>query len=70
MAHHINKSVYSNLVNRINRFPQGAAPSRLLDKILSMLFSETEAHLVSLLPIKPVTVEKAAKLWQMNLTKA
>ena len=70
MAHHINKSVYSNLVNRINRFPQGAAPSRLLDKILSMLFSETEAHLVSLLPIKPVTVEKAAKIWKMNLTKA
>ena len=70
MAHHINKPVYTNLVNRINRFPQGAPPSKLLDKILSMLFSETEAHLVSLLPIKPVTAEKAAKIWRMNLTKA
>jgi ferredoxin len=70
MAHHINKSVYSNLVKRINRFPQGAPPSELLDKILGMLFSRTEAHLVSLLPIKPITAAKAATIWKMNLTKA
>ena len=70
MAHRINKSGYTHLVNRINRFPQGATPSILLDKILSMLFSETEAHLVSLLPIKPFTAEKAAKIWKMNLLKA
>jgi len=42
----------------------------LLDKILALLFSETEAHLVSLLPIKPVTADKAAKIWKMNLSKA
>jgi ferredoxin len=70
MAHHLNKSVYKNLTNRINRFPQGAPPSILLDKILSMLFSKTEAHLVSLLPIKPITVDKAAKIWKMSPLKA
>jgi ferredoxin len=70
MAHNLNKSVYKNLTNRINRFPQGAPPSILLDKILSMLFSKEEAHLVSLLPIKPITVDKAAKIWKMSPLKA
>lgn len=70
MAHHTAKSGYTSLVDRLNRFPQGAPPSRLLDKILTMLFSEKEAHLVSLLPIKPVTVEKAAQIWKMSLPKA
>ena len=69
MAHHTSKSSYSNLVDRLNRFPQGAPPSKLLDKILTMLFSEKEAHLVSLLPIKPFTVNKAAKIWKMSLPK-
>ena len=70
MAHHTYKSGYKSLVDRLNRFPQGAPPSMLLDKILALLFSETEAHLVSLLPIKPVTADKAAKIWKMNLSKA
>jgi len=70
MAHHINKSGYAHLVNRLNRFPQGATPSQLLDKILTMLFSETEAHLVALLPIKPFTADKAARIWKMSLSKA
>lgn len=52
MAHHTLKFGYSQLVERLNRFPQGAAPSKLLDKILQILFSEKEAELVSLLPIK------------------
>ena len=69
MAHHTHKPGYTNLVNRINLFPQGAPPSKLLDKILAMLFSETEAHLVSLLPIKPITADKAAKIWKMSLLK-
>jgi ferredoxin len=70
MAHSINKSGYSHLINRLNRFPQGAPPSKLLHKILTMLFSETEAHLVSILPIKPFTADKAAKIWKMSLIKA
>ncbi len=39
------KSGYTLLVDRLNRFPQGAPPSRLLDKILGILFSDTEARL-------------------------
>ncbi len=70
MAHHTGKSSYTRLVDRLNRFPQGAPPSKLLDKILSMQFSEKEAHLVSLIPIKPFTADKAAKIWKMSLTKA
>lgn len=70
MAHHTIKSDYSNLVQRLNRFPQGAPPSELLFKILSMLFSEQEASLVSLMPIKPFTAEKAARIWKMKLVDA
>ncbi len=67
MAHHIQKSGYAELVDRLNRFPQGAPPSQLLNKILKILFSETEANLVSLLPIRPFTAEKAAIIWKKSL---
>jgi ferredoxin len=70
MAHHSLKSGYSRLVERLNRFPQGAPPSELLNKILKILFQEKEAALVSLLPIKPFTVKKAAIIWKMNIVKA
>jgi ferredoxin len=69
MAHHINHSVYNKLVERLNRFPQGAPPSELLTKILKILFSEQEAGLVSLMPIKPFTAEKASKIWKLDITK-
>jgi ferredoxin len=32
-----------------------------------MLFSEKEAELVSLIPIKPFTAEKASRIWKMDL---
>jgi ferredoxin len=67
MAHHTLKTSYSNLVDRLNRFPQGAPPSDLLNKILKVLFSEKEAQLVSLLPIKPFTAEKASRIWKMDI---
>ncbi len=67
MAHHTLKTSYSLLVERLNRFPQGAPPSELLNKILKILFSEKEAELVSLLPIKPFTAEKASSIWKINL---
>ena len=67
MAHHTLKSGYTALTERLNRFPQGAPPSELLYKILGILFSEREAALVALLPIKPFTAEKAAGLWKLSL---
>ena len=66
MAHHTVKSSYSQLADRLNRFPQGAPPSQVLFKILKMLFSEKEANLVSLMPIKPFTAEKAGRIWKMD----
>jgi len=67
MAHHSIKSGYSKLIDRLNRFPQGAPPSKLLNQILKLLFSEKAAELVSRLPIRPFTVEKASRIWKMNL---
>lgn len=69
MAHHTLKSGYKNLVERLNRFPQGAPPSVHLNKILKILFTEKEADLVSLMPIKPFTAEKAGKIWGLNLAE-
>jgi ferredoxin len=70
MAHNTLKSGYSRLVERLNRFPQGAPPSHLLDKILQILMSEKEAHLISVLPIKPFTAEKASEIWKVNQAEA
>ena len=67
MAHRTLKSGYSKMVERLNRFPQGAPPSELLNGILKILLSEREADLVSLLPIRPFTAAKAAKIWKMSL---
>ncbi|WP_234123987.1 4Fe-4S dicluster domain-containing protein [Clostridium hydrogenum] len=66
MSHISNKEAYKRLEERINRFPQGAPPSKTLYKILSMLFSEKEAELVAMLPIKPFTVKTASSIWKMD----
>ncbi len=68
MAHNTIKSSYANLIERLNRFPQGVPPSELLFKILKMLFSQEEAELVSLMPIKPFTAKKASRIWKMNIS--
>ena len=70
MAHQHLKNTYHSLAERINRFPQGAPPSELLYGILRMLFSEQEAELVSLLPIRPFDAKKAAAVWKMAEKKA
>lgn len=70
MTHHLVKSGYAALVDRINLFPQGAAPSDTLFEILKILFSEKDAALVSLLPIKPFTAQKAARIWKLKMSEA
>ncbi len=70
MAHHTLRSAYHPLVDRLNRFPQGAPPSELLYKILSLLFTEEEAAQVAQLPIKPFTATQAARIWKMNKASA
>ena len=61
---------YTRLVDRLNRFPQGAAPTDTLYKILRILFSEREAGLVAQLPIQPFTAHDAARIWKMDLAAA
>jgi formate hydrogenlyase subunit 6/NADH:ubiquinone oxidoreductase subunit I len=70
MAHHTVRSGYASLVDRLNRLPQGAPPSDTLYAILQLLFSEQEAKLVALLPIRPFTARQAAQRWKMSLAGA
>ncbi len=70
MAHHTARSGYESLVKRLNKSPQGAPPSDLLFKILALLFSEKEASLVALLPIRPFTAGTAARAWKMKAAEA
>jgi ferredoxin len=70
MAHIGSQSAYQRLTERLNRFPQGAPPAELLTKILKVLFDQREAELVSLLPIRPFTVERAADVWRMSESQA
>ena len=42
----------------------------MLYKILGLLFSEKEASLVALLPIKPFTADSAARAWKMSLAES
>jgi len=61
---------YSYLIERLNRFPQGAPASELLTKILTLLFSEKEAGLISQLPIHPFSSAHAARLWRVREVEA
>ena len=72
MAHHntVKYNNYKNLSDRINLFPQGAVESNLLFEILKILFSEREAGLVSLLPIKPFNAVTAARIWKLTEKEA
>jgi Pyruvate/2-oxoacid:ferredoxin oxidoreductase delta subunit len=70
MAHHSLKSGYERLVGRLNKFPQGAPPSEILHQILKILFSEREAELVTLLPIRPFAARDAARAWRTDESSA
>ncbi len=72
MAHHnsVKYNNYKNLSDRINLFPQGVAESDLLFEIFKILFSEREAGLVSLLPIKPFKADSAARIWKIKEAEA
>jgi Na+-translocating ferredoxin:NAD+ oxidoreductase RNF subunit RnfB len=69
MSHITLKTGYTELVDRLNRFPQGAPPSETLYKILKILFSEQEAGLVAQLPIKPFTAAQASRILKMDLAE-
>ncbi len=66
MAHLTGRTGYKNLIDRYNKFPQGAPESEALYEILRVMFTHEEASLVSLLPIKPFTVKSASKIWNKS----
>ncbi|MBI9014712.1 MAG: 4Fe-4S binding protein [Clostridiales bacterium] len=70
MSHITAKKSYEQLVDRLNKYPQGAPPSESLYKILSILFSEKEAKLVAQLPIRPFEIKTAAKRWSVSYSEA
>lgn len=69
MAHNTTRDGYHHLVDRLNKLPQGAPPSKLLYQILSILFTPKEAELVALLPLGPFTARLAAERWKLPLAK-
>ncbi|MDF2612731.1 MAG: 4Fe-4S dicluster protein [Clostridia bacterium] len=66
MSHIVGKEAYKSLEERLNKFPQGAPPSETLYQILSLLFTEQEAKMAAKLPVRPFTLRKAAKTWNMS----
>ncbi|MCI9271561.1 MAG: 4Fe-4S dicluster domain-containing protein [Dorea sp.] len=70
MGHLTTKDAYKNLEERINWFTQGAPPSETLYQILRVLYTEKEAKWVALLPVRPFTLKKAARIWGTTEAKA
>lgn len=70
MGHLTTRDVYKNLEERINWFTQGAPPSDTLYKILQVLYTEKEAKWAALLPVRPFTLKRAAKIWGTTEAKA
>ncbi len=70
MAHQTARSSYQQLAARLERVPQGAAPTEVLYRILELLFSERDAALVSRLPVLPFPARVAARRWSMAEAEA
>ncbi len=64
------KMGYHRLAVRLNKFPQGAPVSKTLYEILALLFSPQEADLVSRLPLRIFSAQRAARAWQVTPGKA
>ena len=70
MGHLTTRDAYKNLSDRINWFTQGAPASESLYKILQVLYTEKEAKWVALLPVRPFSLKKAARIWGTTEAKA
>ena len=66
MSHMIGKESYKSLKERLNKFPQGTPPSETLYMILSLMFTEEEAALISLLPFREFNIKTTSKLWKKS----
>ena len=70
LGHMTAKDAYKSLEERINWFTQGAPASDTLYKILQVLFTEKEARVMAMLPVRPFTLKRAARIWNTSEAKA
>ena len=70
MSHLANRSGYARMVERLNRFPQGAPPSDTLFAILKLLLSEREAGIIASLPVRPFDAKTAAGALGLSVPEA
>lgn len=69
MGHHTIKNGYQSFADRLNLLPQGAPQTKALYPLLEALVSEKEAEVLSLLPVRPFSIEKAAKALKKTPTE-
>ncbi|MFA6227767.1 MAG: 4Fe-4S dicluster domain-containing protein [Patescibacteria group bacterium] len=67
---HVTAKEYLNLQKRLDDGVQGAPAAESLYKILELLFTEEEARLASVLPLKMFSVKEAAKRWEKDEREA
>ena len=65
MAHNTAKDGYRKFADRLNLLPQGAPPTDLLFQTLRVFITEDEATWLSLVPIRPFKLAKAAAAWKV-----
>lgn len=70
MGHNTSKDAYQSLEQRINWFTQGAPASETLYRILQVLFTEKEARVMAMLPVRPFTLKRAARIWNTSEARA
>lgn len=70
MGHVTSKDAYKSLEERLNWFTQGVPASETLYKILQVLFTEKEAKVMAMLPVRPFTLKRAAHIWNTSEAKA
>ena len=61
---------HARLARRLAQYVPGAYPSETLCAILRVLVTEEEARLLALLPLRPVSPERAAALWRVGREEA
>ncbi len=69
MGHHTVKNGFVSFADRLNLMPQGATHSQTLYALLEALVDENEAKLLSRLPLKPFTAQKASKVLKKTVTE-
>ena len=70
MGHITTKDAYKSLEERINWFTQGAPASETFYNILQAFFSEKKAKTMAVLPVRPFTIKRAARIWNTTEAKA